>query len=552
MPATAQQLTLDIHAAFNRSDASAPWLMCDRHPADKVAFRFVDNHLQVSDTTYGGLAQRSRRAAQFLSDRGIGPGDRVASLLGKGPDLPALILGIWRLGAVYVPLFTAFAADAVAERVADAGVVLVVTDRDNVAKVRGLPVEVVLAGAPGTGNSGDVDDLRDLGSALVDGPEWSGTTPVSGPQAPIVQMATSGTTGKPKIVVQSLAYAAGWQAYVEIGLAPGDNFCCGADPGWAYGLYSLIIGPLAAGISSIFTCGSFKPELTWRVLDELRVSDYAAAPTALRALRACDPGVDLSALRRLSTAGEPLTPDLGIWTRRRFGSDVHDHFGQTELGMTAGFAHHPDLDRTVVARAMGVSLPGWSTTVLRAATDEPAPPGEVGRLAIDIPNSPFFTFTGYGAQRDVRGPLTADGRHYLTGDLASIGEDGLIRFSSRDDDVILMAGYRIGPFDVESVLVGHPEVAECAVVATPDEVRGEVVHAYVVPASTPSDPAALVCELQDWVRTKYAAHAYPRLVTFVDALPKTPSGKVRREALRAASRPVDDHLAAPREGAPVR
>jgi len=552
MPSTAQQLALDIHDAFNRDDASAPWLMCDRHPADTVAFRFVSTDLQVSDTTYGELAQRSRRAAQFLSDRGIGPGDRVASLLGKGPDLPALILGIWRLGAVYVPLFTAFAADAVAERVTDAGVVLAVTDPDQVAKVRGLPVEVVLAGTTGTGNRTDLDDLRDLGSALVDGPEWAGTTPVSGPQTPIVQMATSGTTGKPKVVVQSLAYAAGWQAYIDVGLAPGESFWCGADPGWAYGLYSLIIGPLASGISSIFTCGTFKPELTWRVLDELRVSDYAAAPTALRALRACDPGVDLPALRRLSTAGEPLTPDVSEWTRQRFGLDVHDHFGQTEVGMTAGFAHHPDLDRVVVARAMGESLPGWHTTVLRATTDEPAPAGEVGRLAIDIRNSPFFTFTGYGAARDIPGRLTADGEHYLTGDLASIGEDGLIRFSSRDDDVILMAGYRIGPFDIESVLAGHPEVAECAVVAAPDEVRGEVVHAYVVPASTPSDPAALTGELQEWVRTRYAAHAYPRRVTFVDALPRTPSGKVRREMLRAAAQRVDDNRAGREEGAPIR
>jgi acetyl-CoA synthetase len=185
---------------------------------------------------------------------------------------------------------------------------------------------------------------------------------------------------------------------------------------------------------------------------------------------------------------------------------------------------------------MGQSFPGWSVTVLRATSDDPAPVGEVGRLAVEVATSPFFTFTGYGKARDERGSrFTANGSHYLTGDLASVGEDGLIRFSSRDDDVILMAGYRIGPFDVESVLVSHPEVVECAVVATPDEVRGEVVHAYVVPASAPGDPAALTRELQEWVRTRYAAHAYPRLVTFVDSLPKTPSGKIQRAALRAAA-----------------
>jgi acetyl-CoA synthetase len=528
---SATKLAVEIHAAFDDESATAPWLMCDRHPGENVAFRFVDQDIRVTDMTYGELALRSRRVAQFLSDKGIGPGDRVASLLGKGPDLPALILGIWRLGAVYVPLFTAFAASAVAERIGDASVKLVVTDAEQLQKVADLPVTVVLANVSQLDAHQGADVLS---SALRDGPEWTAATPLSGPQTPIVQMATSGTTGKPKVVVHPLSYAAGWQAYVEIGLAPGKGFWCGADPGWAYGLYTLIVGPLAAGMTSIFTCGTFKPEVTWRVLRDLEVTDFAAAPTALRALRACDPGVELPALRRLSTAGEPLTPEVGEWTRERFGVDVHDHFGQTELGMPAGSAHHPDLDREVVPRSMGEAFPGWGVVVLKAASDEPAPVGEVGRLAVDVAASPFFTFTGYGTARDARGSrFTADGTHYLTGDLASLGEDGLIRFSSRDDDVILMAGYRIGPFDVESVLVNHPQVAECAVVASPDEVRGEVVHAYVVCTSVPDDPAALTAELQDWVRSQYAAHAYPRLVTFVDSLPKTPSGKIQRAALRA-------------------
>jgi acetyl-CoA synthetase len=174
-------------------------------------------------------------------------------------------------------------------------------------------------------------------------------------------MATSGTTGKPKVVVHPLSYAAGWQAYVELGLAPGSSYWCGADPGWAYGLYTLIIGPLAAGKASIFTCGAFKPEMTWRVLQELEVTDYASAPTALRTLRACDPGTELPALKRLSTAGEPLTPEVGEWSRKRFGIDVHDHFGQTELGMTAGFAQHPDLHR-----------PGHGPVVPRLERDGPA------------------------------------------------------------------------------------------------------------------------------------------------------------------------------------
>ena len=202
--------------------------------------------------------------------------------------------------------------------------------------------------------------------------------------------------------------------------------------------------------------------------------------------------------------------------------------------MPAGFAHHRDLAAPVRPRAMGVAFPGWSVTVLEPDQDRPAAPGQLGRLALRVADSDFFTFTGYGVARDhLSDRFTADGSHYLTGDLAAIDEEGLIRFSSRDDDVILMAGYRIGPFDVESVLARHPRVVECAVVAAPDEVRGEVIHAFVVVTDEDNlELDGLTAELQDWVRHNYGAHAYPRRVTFVGELPKTPSGKVQRAVLR--------------------
>ncbi|RAX14755.1 AMP-dependent synthetase [Pseudarthrobacter sp. AG30] len=526
----------EILADFSTSSVTAPWLMCDRHSEEQVAFRFVLEDLSELTMTYGDLKARSERAAHVLAAQGVRVGDRVASLMGKGPDLPALILGIWRLGAVYVPLFTAFAASTVADRVAAAAVRVIVTDPAQAQKVAGLGCTVMLANLT---EENRADPHLSGFAPFVDGDmRFSGSAAVEGPEAALVHMFTSGTTGKPKAVVHPLSYVASWQSYLELGIAPGATFWCGADPGWAYGLYTSIVAPMTAGIPSIISCGTFKAETSWQVLETFGVTDFAAAPTVFRAMRSADPQVDLPRLCGLSSAGEPLTPDVGEWTRARLGVDVHDHFGQTELGMPAGFAHHSDLLRVPVPGAMGTAFPGWELAALKLDSDDVAEAGEVGRLAVRVDASPFFTFTGYGVDRDVRGSrFTDDGSHYLTGDLVSINDEGLIRFSSRDDDVILMAGYRIGPFDVESVLVTHPAVAEAAVVAAPDEIRGEVIHAFVVPTDPTvlTDPAAgqaMETALQGWVKQNYGAHAYPRRITFTDSLPKTPSGKVQRAVLR--------------------
>lgn len=529
-----------ILADFDSPSAAASWLLCDRHPVEQIAFRFLREDMSEQAVTFGELKNRSLRVAAALERHGIQPGDRVASLLGKGPDLPALALGIWRLGAVYVPLFTAFAASTVADRITESRARVVVSDPSQLAKTEGLECTVMLTGVEAITQtpSGVFNFEAELGPDQADQPLAPIHAPVGGPATPIVHTFTSGTTGKPKAVVHPLRYAAGWQSYVELALTPGENYWCGADPGWAYGLYAAIVAPLASGIPSIMTCGTFKPEMTWEVMRACEVTDFAAAPTVYRALRAADPGYELPRLRQLSSAGEPLTPEVGTWSRHRLGANVHDHFGQTELGMTAGFAHHPDLHVDPVPGAMGRALPGWSMTVLKADADEVADVDEVGRLAVDVQASPLFTFTGYGVHRDERGArFTEDGTYYLSGDLASVDADGLIHFSSRDDDVILMAGYRIGPFDVESVLVTHVAVAEVAVVAAPDEVRGEVIHAFVVPATPrPLDDELaanqLTVELQNWVKENYGAHAYPRRITFVETLPKTPSGKIQRSTLR--------------------
>ncbi|MEV0685341.1 AMP-binding protein [Nocardia sp. NPDC050378] len=220
-------------------------------------------------------------------------------------------------------------------------------------------------------------------------PEGITSVPVGG-DAPLVHMFTSGTTGKPKGVVHPVRYAAGWQSYLEYGLGvgPENTFWCGADPGWAYGLYTAIVAPLAAGVPTILLRGGFSPEATWALLHELEVTDFAAAPTVFRGLRASTAKVPEGlVLQRLSSAGEPLTPEVNEWATRALGLRVHDHYGQTELGMPIGFPHHPQLEQPVRDGAMGPALPGWTMTVLDEDRDEPALPESLGAWPSSSPRA---------------------------------------------------------------------------------------------------------------------------------------------------------------------
>ncbi|MQY18976.1 AMP-binding protein [Nocardia macrotermitis] len=532
MNPTVERRVQEILDVYSAPDATVAWLLCDRHLADQVALTVVGDDLSPVRYTYADLAESSRRVAQVLIESGVRRGDRVAAIMGKSVDLVSVLLGIWRIGAVYVPLFTAFAEEAIRSRLADAGVVLVVADEDQLHKVPTGKWHII-ASDPSAG-----DGLRARMNAVV---PYSGESVAVGGDGPLVHMFTSGTTGKPKGVVHPVGYIAGWHGYQEfaLGVQPDSTFWCGADPGWAYGLYAAIVAPLATGVPTILLRGGFSAASTWAVMADLRVTDYTAAPTVYRSLRASETPVPGNlALRRLSSAGEPLTPEVGEWSIDVLGLPVHDHYGQTELGMTIGFPHHPELRKPVVANAMGVALPGWRMTVLRRDEDIAADAGDIGRLAVVLADSPFMTFSGYAGTDAAAARFVGNGgeRYFVTGDTASLGADGVIRFSSRDDDVIIMAGYRIGPFDVESTLLRHPAVVEAAVIAAPDPVRGEAVEAFVVLVPGTTGDAELVSALQRWVKDNYAAHAYPRRIHFVATLPKTPSGKIQRAELRRQRR----------------
>jgi acetyl-CoA synthetase len=504
-----------LQATYTAATLNVAAVLCDDHPAGDIAFTLIDGDARATPLTYGELSDASRRLAGALRARGIGEGDRVAVLMSKRRELPIALLAIWRLGAVHVPLFTAFAAPAIEMRVAGSRATLVITEPDQLSKVDAIGIDTLVTGA--------------AFDRLLEGEPLDGRGVAVGGGGLIVQLYTSGTTGTPKAVGIPARAIGSFVAYMRYGLGVDDDdvFWNAADPGWAYGLYYGIIGPLAIGRPNVLLGAGFSADLTRRVIESIGVTNFAAAPTVYRSLRLGDVRLERSRLRRASSAGEPLTPDVTAWAPGALGSTVRDHYGQTEHGMMIVNAWHPALRRDVLPGSMGQALPGFTAATLGS------------QIVLSTTRSPLLWFEGYlDAEEKTRERFTNDRDWYLTGDVGRHDGENFF-FASRDDDVILAAGYRIGPFDVESIIVQLPDVVEVAVVGRPDELRGEVVEAFVVPAEDAQPDDSLRDAIKQLVRDQLGAHAYPRRVHFIDQLPKTPSGKVQRFILRAPDFEVD-------------
>jgi acetyl-CoA synthetase len=529
----------ELLALYGAADACAAELLCDRHDPRAVAYRVIAPDLSAQAITYGELRQESEKFAAALQSLGIGAGDRVATLMGKSRQYLIALMGIWRLGGVHVPLFTAFAPPAIALRLSGSRAKAVVCDPSQRAKL--TPGDDIPADAAWhVITTGDASDGALSFDQLIAQAQPGIPAAVVGGDAALIHVYTSGTTGNPKGVVVPMRALASFHAYAEFGfdLRSDDVFWCAADPGWAYGLYFGILATFLTGTPSVLVEGGFSAETTMAVLAREGVTNFAAAPTVYRTLRSSKvaPPAPLR-LRCASSAGEPLTPEVNEWAETALRVTVHDHYGQTEAGMLINNHHHPDVRRPVIAGSMGQAMPGWKAAILHADRDEEVGPNISGRVAMVIAASPLAWFKGYeGDTSKTAEKFAGDGRWYLTGDTGLVDDDGYFHFSARDDDVIIMAGYRIGPFEVEATMATHPAVAESAVIAVPDDVRGEVIEAYVVLRQGYAASADLEHEIQQWVKTRFAAHAYPRTVHFAPSLPKTPSGKIQRFVLKMQRR----------------
>ncbi|TPK71117.1 AMP-binding protein [Mesorhizobium sp. B2-4-15] len=504
---------------------------CGRHIGqNRLALRAISAGGELSEFSFDDLADMSGRVGNLLRQSGVGPGDVVAGMLPRIPELVALILGAWRIGAVYQPLFTAFGPKAIEHRLGYSGAKLVVTNAANRGKldeIETCPPIATIIGAGDALPAGDIDFRAALATASPD------REPVMRKGGDLfMMMSTSGTTGLPKGVPVPLSALLAFGAYMRdaIGLRPDDVFWNIADPGWAYGLYYAITGPLLLGIATTLYEGAFNARSTYDIIERLGVTSLAGSPTAFRLLLAEGPEAAARVkgrLRVVSSAGEPLNPEVIRWFDAHLAAPIHDHYGQTENGMMVN--NHHGLAHTVRAGSAGFAMPGYRMVVLDDEGRELGP-NQPGILAVDIANSPLRWFGGY---HQAETPAIAGG-YYRTGDTVEYEPDGSVSFIGRADDVITSSGYRIGPFDVESALIEHPAVTEAAVVGVPDPRRTEIVKAFVILAPAHQGSPELAEELAQHVRKRLSAHAYPREIDFVSELPKTPSGKIQRFLLRKA------------------
>jgi acetyl-CoA synthetase len=503
---------------------------CDRWATgDRIALYSESQDGRSNAYSFAQLLGFAARFARLLTRAGVRPGDVVAGLLPRIPELLITILGTWRAGAVYQPLFTAFGPKAIEHRISLSRAKLVVTDQTNrpkLAEVADPPPALVVGGS---NVPGDLDFWTELEHHAEDFPPV-----LRRGDDPFLMMFTSGTTGLPKGLMVPLKALLGFLVYMRdaVDLRPEDRFWNIADPGWAYGLYYAVTGPLLMGHATTFYDGPFTAESTYRLIERHKITNLAGAPTAFRLLIAAGPAAALPVkgqLRVVSSAGEPLNPEVIRWFEEHLAAPIRDHYGQTELGMVV--CNHHALAHTVHPGSAGRAMPGYRVAVLDQ-DDRELGPNEPGILAVDIAGSPLHWFPGYWQQAT---PAISGG-YYRTGDSVQLEPDGTITFVGRSDDIITSSGYRIGPFDVESALVEHPAVVEAAVVGKPDPERTEIVKAFVVLARGTRPDDALAEELQRFVRQRLSAHAYPREIAFVDQLPKTPSGKLQRFVLRDQER----------------
>jgi acetyl-CoA synthetase len=471
----------------------------------------------VRELYWGELQGLANQAANLLAGLGVERGDRVAVVLPPTPEAAAVFFATWKLGAILLSMSVLYGDEGLAHRLGDSKPKVLVTDATNARRFEGITGPHVL--------------VLDQPSLLTEGDRFE--TVDTAAEDPAQLYYTSGTTGLAKGIVHAHRYLLAHNEFVHChDVRPGERFHGMGEWAWAAGICPLL-GPWRLGAVQLVyeREGGFDPHRQLAFLSRHQATNVFATPTAIRSMMAiADAGERYpQKFRIVCSAGEPLNPEAIRWFRAQYGVTVLDFYGLTESYPLCG--NFPWME--VREGSMGRPMPGWDVAILDE-DEQPVADGDRGEICLRARTNPHYPL-GYWQLPEASAEAFA-GPWFHTKDAARMDRDGYIWYEGRADDVIIAAGYRIGPFEVESVCLEHPAIAEAAVVAAPDERRGNVVMAFIVLAGGHESSKELAEEIKAFVRDRLSAYAYPRIIEFTSELPKTLTGKIRRIELRERAR----------------
>jgi acetyl-CoA synthetase len=486
--------------------------VCDKHPRDKPAMVWESFDGSYREIVWGELQDLANQAAHTLAAHGVVRGDRVAVVLPPTPETAAIFFGVWKLGAILLSMSVLYGDESIRHRLDDSGAKLVVTDRVNAGRFEAVTTELLVV------------HERTFADTSTD-PIMCDTSA----EDPAQLYYTSGTTGLAKGIVHAHRYILGHEEFLYCHeVEDGERFHGMGEWAWAAGIAPLL-GPWRLGaLQCVYRRkGGFDPHKQLDFLSRHKVTNVFTTPTAMRAMMSIGDARTRypQIFRRVCSAGEPLNPEAIRWFREQYGVTVLDYYGLTESYPLV--ANYPFMD--VREGSMGKPMPGWEVEILDE-DENPVAAGERGEICLRARSNPHYPL-GYWQQPEDSVEVFG-GEWFHTKDAARRDDHGYVWYEGRADDVIISAGYRIGPFEVESVCLEHAAVREAAAVASPDELRGNVVKAFIVLAEHHEPSDELAEEIKSFVRGRLSAYAYPRQVEFVNDLPKTLTGKIRRIELR--------------------
>ncbi|MEV8220990.1 AMP-binding protein [Dietzia maris] len=533
-------------------------------------------------TTFGELGERARRLITFLRERGVGEGDRVAVMCAQSAETAVAHMAAYLMGAIAVPLSVKFGPEAALFRMGDSGSVAAVFDADCYARLADELAELpelrtvlvtgdavpaatspvagamhaagtapavdesaaaaadgAVAGAGADGSpAADSGTLTVLPLAVAEEADLAVVVADTGPDDPALLIYTSGTTGQPKGALHGHRVVLGHMpgvvraldGFPAAGESAADVFWTPADWAWAGGLLDVLLPSLYSGVPVVASTRRPSPETVEHILRRHGVTCSFLPPTILKMMRASDVDYSRTGLRAAFSGGEALGEAVAEWAREALGVQVNEIYGQTECNLIVGTCH---AEFSTPPGSMGRPTPGFDLVLLDSRGEhlgEPVAAGEVGEICVRLPSP--NAFLRYWNAPEKTAEKTADGVLH-TGDLAKVDDEGNFWFSGRNDDLISSAGYRVGPGEIEDQILRHSAVEMVAVIGVPDELRGEAIVAYVVLGEGATGSPDLAAEIQAFVKQRLAFYQYPREVVFLDELPTTNTGKIRRAHLRA-------------------